>query len=116
MDDFSEAKERVKGAVSLADHITASGVPLKGGPVEFKALCPFHKEETASFTVNTKKGLFHCFGCGVTGDVFDWEMRRHGLDFMAALKKVANSIGIALPERRVYQPPAESATTGIQRP
>lgn len=105
MNDQSEIKERVKAAVNLADYIIASGVPLKGGPVEFKACCPFHVEKTGSFTVNEDKRLFHCFGCGASGDVFDYVMLTRGLDFTGALKLVANSVGISLPERRIYQPP-----------
>ena len=105
MNDQSEIKERVKAAVNLADYIIASGVPLKGGPVEFKACCPFHVEKTGSFTVNEDKRLFHCFGCGASGDVFDYVMLTRGLDFTGALKLVANSVGISLPECRIYQPP-----------
>jgi hypothetical protein len=115
MSDLSEVKERVKTTVNLADYIIASGVPLNGGPVEFKALCPFHNEKTASFSVNVEKRLFHCFGCGASGDVFAYVMRAKGLDFMTALKLVANSVGIALPERRVYQSPEVRAAAAIQR-
>jgi DNA primase len=109
MSDPNEPKERVKSTVNLADYIVASGVQLKGGPVEFTGLCPFHKEKTPSFTVNVDKRFFHCFGCGVTGDVFEYVMRTKGLDFVGALKLVANSVGISLPEPRVYQPPAVKA-------
>lgn len=104
MNDMTELKDRVKRAVNLADHIIAAGLPLKGGPVEWKACCPFHPDSTPSFTVNVDKGIFHCFGCSAGGDVFDWEMRRTGLDFMGALKLVANTVGIAVPEPRVWQP------------
>ena len=113
MNDFSEIKDRVKTAVNLADYIIASGVPLKGGPNEFKACCPFHSEKTPSFTVNVEKRLFHCFGCEANGDVYEYVMRTKGLDFIGALKLVANSVGIALPERRVYQPPEVRAAGGL---
>ena len=93
MNSLSEIKERVKSAISLADYVVASGVPLKGGPPEFKGLCPFHFEKTPSFTVNVTKGLFHCFGCGVSGDLFEFVMRTKGLDFMGALKLTRSRIG-----------------------
>ena len=115
MNELSEIKERVKALVSLADHVIASGVLLTGGPVEFKGLCPFHSEKTPSFTVNAEKRLFHCFGCGASGDVYEFEMRRKGFDFMGALRLVANSVGIALPEKRVYQPSEVRAAGSPQR-
>lgn len=104
MNEFSEIKERVKAAVNLAEYIIASGVPLTGGPNEFKGLCPFHTEKTASLTVSVEDRFFHCFGCRVSGDVFEFVMRTKGLGFAGALKLVANSVGIAVPERRVWQP------------
>lgn len=103
MTDFSEIKERVRDTVNLADFIDACGVKLTGGPVEWKGLCPFHSEKTASFTVNTEKNIFHCFGCQASGDVFEFVMRTKGLDFMGALKLVANGVGVSLPEK-TFQP------------
>ena len=47
-------------------------VHLRKAGKEYKGLCPFHAEKTPSFSVNEEKGLFHCFGCGVSGDVFDF--------------------------------------------
>jgi len=104
MNDLAEIKDRVKATVHLADYIIGDGVSLTGGPVEFRGLCPFHLEKNPSFTVNVDKRFFHCFGCGASGDLFEFVMRRKGLDFMGALKLVANHVGIALPERRMYQP------------
>jgi len=105
MNEFSELKDRVKQTVDLADFIARDGVRLTGGPVEWKGLCPFHEEKTPSFTVNSAERFFHCFGCGVNGDVYEYSMRKKGLDFVNALKLVANSVGISVPERRIYQPP-----------
>ena len=69
MTDREEIKERVKAAVDLADWIMRDGVPLTGGPAEFKAACVFHEDKTPSFTVFKKEGRwsFHCFGCDATG-------------------------------------------------
>src|SRR5262249_3382761 len=103
MNNYSELKERVKSEVDIAGYIIRSGVPLKGGPVEYKACCPLHNEKSPSFTVNVEKRLFHCFGCGAGGDIFEYEMRTGNVDFVRALKKIANSVGIAVPER-LYEP------------
>jgi hypothetical protein len=101
-----DLKERVKLAVNLADWIERDGIPLKGGPREFKALCPFHPEKTPSFTVVNKDSgwFFYCHGCTAQGDIFEWIMRRKGLAFPQALRLAANSVGIAVP---VYDSPGE---------
>lgn len=52
---------------------------------EFSGLCPFHAEKTPSFSVNAGKGVFHCFGCGVGGDVFSFIMAIEKTDFRGAL-------------------------------
>lgn len=101
-----EIKERVKATVDLSEWIRRDGITLTGGPLQFKALCPFHQEKSPSFTVANKEAtgwFFHCFGCDASGDLFEWIMRRKGLAFPQALRLAANSIGISIPER-TYQP------------
>lgn len=104
--DRDQFKADVKDRTDLAEWIRSEGVPLTGGPNEFKACCPFHTEKTPSFTVFRKDGQwgFHCFGCTASGDLFEWIQRRHGLDFPGALKLAANRAGLSLPEPRLYQP------------
>lgn len=108
MNDLSEARDRIKNLADLAEVVRRDGVHLTGGPNEFKGLCPFHKEKSPSFTVFNKDGgwAFHCFGCGVNGDVFEWVMRQKGLSFPNALALLANEFGVVLPEaeKRLYQP------------
>lgn len=62
----------------------------------FKALCPFHKEKTASFMVNPQRQTYHCFGCGAGGDVFRFIMDYEKVDFMTAVKMLAQRAGIRL--------------------
>src|SRR5437879_12941439 len=62
------------------------------------ALCPFHAEKTPSFTVSEERGFFHCFGCGVHGDVFAFVMRTESLAFPEAVRRVAERFGIPVPE------------------
>lgn len=62
----------------------------------FKALCPFHKEKTPSFMVNPQRQIYHCFGCGAGGDVFRFLMEYEKVDFMTAVKMLAQRAGIRL--------------------
>lgn len=109
-DDF---KDRVRENTDLVGLIQRDGVQLKKvGGVEWRGLCPFHKETTPSFTVNESKGFFHCFGCDKHGDCFDWVMEHRTVDFMAALKTLAHAAGLTVPgdsagfEKKMFRPPA----------
>ena len=73
-------------------------VPLKRAGRHFKANCPFHKEQTPSFHVNTDKQIFHCFGCGVGGNVFSFLMQHDRLTFPEAARQLADQAGVRVPE------------------
>jgi DNA primase len=73
-------------------------VPLKRAGATYKGLCPFHSEKTPSFHVNPEKGFFHCFGCGVGGDVFKFLEMHEKVGFQDAVRQVAQKLGVALPE------------------
>jgi DNA primase len=75
-------------------------VNLRKAGQNYKGLCPFHTERTPSFTVNPRKGIFHCFGCGVGGDVFGFLMRQDRLSFPEAVRALARQAGVALPQER----------------
>ena len=81
-----------------SDIVDLVGTHLKlvraGG--SFKALCPFHKEKTPSFTVDPRRQSFHCFGCGVGGDVFAFVQQYENVDFIAAVKLLAERAGVPL--------------------
>lgn len=62
----------------------------------YRGLCPFHKEKTPSFHVNPQRQIFHCFGCGVGGDVFKFVMMHENVDFMTAAKMLAERAGVRL--------------------
>ena len=79
-------------------------VNLRKAGVNWKGLCPFHGEKTPSFMVNPKKGIFHCFGCGVGGDVFGFAMRQDRLSFPEAVRALAKTAGVTLPEERGAAP------------
>jgi DNA primase len=70
-------------------------------------LCPFHSEKSPSFGVSADKQLFHCFGCGAGGDLFDYVMRIEGLDFPEAVRLLAREAGVELPEDQARDPAAQ---------
>lgn len=63
-------------------------------------LCPFHSEKTPSFTVSPEKQLFHCFGCGASGNVFNFIMKMENLEFPEAVRVLARRTGVKIPEAR----------------
>jgi DNA primase len=82
-------------------------VPLRRAGATYKGLCPFHGEKTPSFHVNREKGFFHCFGCGVGGDVFKFVELRDRVGFAEAVRHLADRFGIPVP--RVYAGPKDEA-------
>ncbi len=95
MDRFEDTKLRIKEATDLVALIE-SYLPLKPRGRTLVALCPFHAENSPSFTVFRESQHFHCFGCGKTGDVFTWLMERDGLTFREAMEVLADRLGISL--------------------
>ncbi len=89
----------IRAAVDIVD-LVGRFVNLRKAGSHWKGLCPFHAEKTPSFTVNPQKNIFHCFGCGVGGDAFGFVMRQDRLSFPEAVRALAKSAGIALPEER----------------
>ncbi|MXO64604.1 DNA primase [Altericroceibacterium endophyticum] len=65
---------------------------------EWKACCPFHNENTPSFTVSDEKGFYHCFGCGAHGDAIRWMTDQRGLSFIDAVKELAAEAGLDVPQ------------------
>lgn len=85
--------------------VIGSYFPLKRAGANFRALCPFHKEKTPSFNVNPQKQIWHCFGCGTGGDVFTFVMKYENLDFIAAVRRLAERGGVKLEyEERAGEP------------
>lgn len=93
-----EAVEQVRDATDIVQLIGES-VAMRRTGSNLVGLCPFHSEKTPSFTVSPGRQVFHCFGCGVGGDVFHFVMQAEGLSFPEALRRLADRAGITLPER-----------------
>jgi DNA primase len=90
-------------------------VNLKRAGENWKGLCPFHTERTPSFTVNPKRGIFHCFGCGAGGDAFGFLMRHDRMAFPEAVRSLAEQVGVDLPASREAQPAAEGKLEALRR-
>ena len=86
---------QIKESSDIID-IIGEYVDLKRAGSSYKGLCPFHNEKTPSFTVDKKKQLFHCFGCGAGGDVVSFIMQKEGLSYPESLEFLANRAGINL--------------------
>ena len=81
-------------------------VKLEKAGREFVALCPFHEEQSPSFTICDRKGFFHCFGCGAHGSAIDFVMLRQGLDFRSAIELLEAENGLQALQASRPAPPA----------
>jgi DNA primase len=94
-DKISEIKESCNIVDVISDYVS-----LKKSGANYKGLCPFHMEKTPSFMVNEQKKIFHCFGCGASGNVFNFLMKNEHLTFPDAVRETARKAGISLPVRK----------------
>lgn len=85
--------------------VVSSYLPLRRSGANHQGLCPFHQEKSPSFNVNSARQIFHCFGCGVGGNVFSFLMRMEGLSFPDAVRRLGEKVGIDVEEEAVS--PAE---------
>ncbi len=98
-DDFID---RVCDANDIADLISEY-VPLKKSGQTLLGLCPFHHEKTPSFSVSREKQFYHCFGCGAGGRILDFTMKMEHLDFVEAVRFLAQRAHIPVPEEHVQK-------------
>lgn len=96
MDQISEIKQKL----NIAD-IIGSYVELKKSGRNYKAVCPFHAENTPSFMVSAELQIYKCFGCGASGDMFKFIQNIEGIDFGQALEKLADKAGVKLEKNKL---------------
>jgi DNA primase len=108
----SEILDEIRSRVDMAE-LVGQSVNLKRAGENYKGLCPFHTEKTPSFTVNPKRGIFHCFGCGVGGDAFGFLMRQDRLAFPEAVRALAQRAGVELPTQRT--PETDGKLEGLRK-
>lgn len=101
--------DKVEEVRSAADMVGIIGkfVELTRAGREYKARCPFHRERTPSFFVVPDKGMFKCFGCGKSGDVFGFLMAHAGLSFPDAVRHAGRASGVSVPDERSADPAEE---------
>ena len=93
----SDLLEEIRNRCDIVN-IISEYVHLKPAGKGFRGLCPFHEEKTPSFMVSPEKQLFHCFGCGEGGNVYNFIMKYEKVNFFEAVKMLAKKSGVSLPE------------------
>ncbi len=88
--------DQVRDKTDIAEVISRH-IPLKKAGRNYRALCPFHHEKTPSFMVSPAKQIFHCFGCGAGGNVFNFLMKYERLEFPEAVRDLAQRAGVTIP-------------------
>lgn len=100
-------KDDIKAAADIVE-VVSGYVKLKRSGSNWQGLCPFHNEKSPSFNVNPSLGIFKCFGCGESGDVFSFLMKVDGLSFPEAMKVLAERYHITIPEKSEVPDEAKS--------
>ena len=101
------------GRVDIVD-VVDRYVKLKKAGANFSACCPFHNEKTPSFTVSPSKQFYHCFGCGAHGNAIGFLMEYSGLAYPEAIRALAETVGMPVPETRSVAPrPGAAEAPGL---
>jgi DNA primase len=96
-------KQDLLNRIDIVD-VVSRYVQLKKGGANYLGLCPFHGEKSPSFTVSPAKQFYHCFGCGVHGNAIGFQMEYGGMGYIDAIKELAASVGMQVPESRPRTP------------
>ena len=92
---MSGTVQKIKERLNITD-VVGSYIDLEKAGASFKAKCPFHNERTPSFFVSPERGTFYCFGCGTKGDIFSFVEDFERVDFVGALKMLAERAGVVI--------------------
>lgn len=112
---LKEDVEKVRAAADLYDIVSASVALKPSGTGTYVGLCPFHDEKTGSFNVRPSLGVWHCFGCGLGGDVFKFVEQQENIDFREAVELLADRYHIELHYEQNGQGASRDAHAGSKR-
>ena len=98
-----EFMDDLRSRITLSD-VIGKRVKLVRKGNRMNGLCPFHREKSPSFYVNDTDGFYHCFGCGVNGDAISYLREQEGLEFMEAVRQLADQVGMAVPQTAPADP------------
>ena len=101
---IDEVRQHADIVTVVQDHVA-----LRQAGTSYKGLCPFHDERTPSFHVHRDRGFFHCFGCGLGGDVFKFLQLHEKVGFQEAVVQLAARFGVPVPEVKGDRDPALDA-------
>ncbi len=102
----------VKNKLSVVE-VVGETVSLKKAGSTYKGLCPFHGEKTPSFVVTPARESWHCFGCGLGGDIFSFVMQRDSVTFPEALRTLAQRAGVEIDERTKHEDAHRARLRGV---
>lgn len=109
---MSAPVQQIKDRLGIVEVISGY-LKLEKAGINYKARCPFHQEKTASFFVSPARNSFYCFGCNKGGDVFSFVEEIEGLDFVGALKVLAERAGVPLERSNFSQDPTRQSLFAI---
>jgi len=101
MNENNNINEKIKERLDIVE-VVSDYITLKKTGKNYQGLCPFHQENTPSFTVNPDNQFYYCFGCGKGGDLFNFVMEIENITFYESLKLLAKRANIDLPKKKGY--------------
>lgn len=104
--------DEIRARTTLSQ-LVGRDVRLKKAGNEWQACCPFHNEKTASFYVNDDKAFYHCFGCSAHGDAIKWLTETKGLEFLDAVRELAEAAGMTMPAADPVQRQQDQRDAGL---
>jgi DNA primase len=110
---LDEIRQRLPISQVVGEHVIWDKRKSQPGRGDFWACCPFHGEKTPSFHADDRRGIYHCFGCGATGDHFRFLTEKTGMGFPEAVERLAGMAGVPLPARDEREEEREQARRSL---
>lgn len=110
---LEEIRQRLPITQVVGEHVLWDKRKSQPGKGDMWACCPFHAEKSPSFHADDRRGIYHCFGCGASGDHFRFLTEKAGLNFPEAVEKLAGMAGVPMPARDERTEKREAAQKGL---